>query len=495
MDESRVTVIRSTELMCHLLLADWAILSTRPSEVGGLMKKANLVFLHLDPTMEESLGYSVESLIGTSALDLVHPSEAKRIEMSILQHIFENGSESRMLRCTMKSVLSVGKYVHSSLNDRKLDFSSFAQSKEEDHQLTDIRMELIGDEMMLCFFHAVDDRSKQDHNQKDKTHWSNWCETTLDAFDEQHCQTLWEHILAARLIDPSSSAIERHQNGFPVKVFQILANSPQGTILFSWPPPRLFESMQYCTSTFDTDTYGDGSYFADEFARLTDQANLEESYLENSQRPTACKSRLQAAASIHMDGFALDLYVRVIPHGEIKFALFLIQRAEYSLEHQPDRSRKDETPSLDQQMYPSAVHQNRGSSFAWAPRSGQEHQRESSTQQFRPSQALWMNDAKFKTNNIQAGSPVGANKVPIFSPMTEASTAETQGAGQRSEENQDSHLAADRRQTRFSTMRCTACGTSKSPEWRKGPDGKKSLCNACGLRFQRDTKKALRNGE
>ena len=32
---------------------------------------------------------------------------------------------------------------------------------------------------------------------------------------------------------------------------------------------------------------------------------------------------------------------------------------------------------------------------------------------------------------------------------------------------------------------CTSCGTTNSPEWRKGPSGIKTLCNACGLRYSR----------
>ncbi|KAH9815892.1 hypothetical protein DFH28DRAFT_967240 [Melampsora americana] len=32
---------------------------------------------------------------------------------------------------------------------------------------------------------------------------------------------------------------------------------------------------------------------------------------------------------------------------------------------------------------------------------------------------------------------------------------------------------------------CSSCGAQNSPEWRKGPNGVKSLCNACGLRFSR----------
>ena len=30
--------------------------------------------------------------------------------------------------------------------------------------------------------------------------------------------------------------------------------------------------------------------------------------------------------------------------------------------------------------------------------------------------------------------------------------------------------------------RCRSCNRAESPEWRRGPDGPKTLCNACGLR-------------
>ncbi|OZJ04239.1 hypothetical protein BZG36_04244 [Bifiguratus adelaidae] len=36
---------------------------------------------------------------------------------------------------------------------------------------------------------------------------------------------------------------------------------------------------------------------------------------------------------------------------------------------------------------------------------------------------------------------------------------------------------------------CTDCGTTDSPEWRKGPMGAKTLCNACGLRWSKKNKK------
>ncbi|KAH9857224.1 hypothetical protein C2E23DRAFT_881686 [Lenzites betulinus] len=39
---------------------------------------------------------------------------------------------------------------------------------------------------------------------------------------------------------------------------------------------------------------------------------------------------------------------------------------------------------------------------------------------------------------------------------------------------------------------CVTCGRTDSPEWRKGPMGPKTLCNACGLRW---AKKARRTGD
>ncbi|CAO3645235.1 unnamed protein product [Cunninghamella echinulata] len=36
---------------------------------------------------------------------------------------------------------------------------------------------------------------------------------------------------------------------------------------------------------------------------------------------------------------------------------------------------------------------------------------------------------------------------------------------------------------------CTDCGSKNSPEWRKGPLGPKTLCNACGLRWAKKNKK------
>ncbi|KAI4338540.1 hypothetical protein MLD38_023587 [Melastoma candidum] len=45
--------------------------------------------------------------------------------------------------------------------------------------------------------------------------------------------------------------------------------------------------------------------------------------------------------------------------------------------------------------------------------------------------------------------------------------------------------AADNKKT------CADCGTSKTPLWRSGPAGPKSLCNACGIRSRKKRRAIL----
>ncbi|KAJ5168189.1 uncharacterized protein N7482_003783 [Penicillium canariense] len=47
----------------------------------------------------------------------------------------------------------------------------------------------------------------------------------------------------------------------------------------------------------------------------------------------------------------------------------------------------------------------------------------------------------------------------------------------------------DRRKRLKGQHVCGDCGTADSPEWRKGPGGPKTLCNACGLRWSKKEKK------
>ncbi|KAL1199716.1 GATA transcription factor 6 [Cardamine amara subsp. amara] len=55
---------------------------------------------------------------------------------------------------------------------------------------------------------------------------------------------------------------------------------------------------------------------------------------------------------------------------------------------------------------------------------------------------------------------------------------------QKKEKKKESEVWENDGQTQTQTRRCSHCGVQKTPQWRGGPLGAKTLCNACGVRFK-----------
>ncbi|KAF7363821.1 hypothetical protein MSAN_01040000 [Mycena sanguinolenta] len=72
-----------------------------------------------------------------------------------------------------------------------------------------------------------------------------------------------------------------------------------------------------------------------------------------------------------------------------------------------------------------------------------------------------------------------------------ASTGHVDDSGAAKTEDDDDQLKKKKTQKKAAPNEqyvCITCGRTDSPEWRKGPLGPKTLCNACGLRWAKQTK-------
>lgn len=186
------------------------ISSIRYSDAVLQLSSSNLAILHLDPTLQGCLNTNVQLLIGTSVLNFIHHPEAGRIEMEILQHTSDERANSKVLRCMMRRIASMIRYTQTFLNH-----CSSAQIKDDDYQLTDIRLELVGNGAMLCFFHSVEGIAKQYDNGNRKSQRPDCCGTMLSSLNDQQFQKLLQHIFSKKMVEPSPSTMERHWNGFP----------------------------------------------------------------------------------------------------------------------------------------------------------------------------------------------------------------------------------------------------------------------------------------
>ncbi|XVF15855.1 hypothetical protein REPUB_Repub09cG0192200 [Reevesia pubescens] len=69
-------------------------------------------------------------------------------------------------------------------------------------------------------------------------------------------------------------------------------------------------------------------------------------------------------------------------------------------------------------------------------------------------------------STFELSEPVSVEKPPVKKHKKKLATDSTGGNGTQP------------------TRRCSHCGVTKTPQWRAGPMGAKTLCNACGVRFK-----------
>lgn len=74
-------------------------------------------------------------------------------------------------------------------------------------------------------------------------------------------------------------------------------------------------------------------------------------------------------------------------------------------------------------------------------------------------------------------------------PRKKKSRKLTAGAAAGSDDNVTSGNNSGKSGTGAPQYVCVTCGRTDSPEWRKGPLGAKTLCNACGLRWAKRNQK------
>jgi len=90
---------------------------------------------------------------------------------------------------------------------------------------------------------------------------------------------------------------------------------------------------------------------------------------------------------------------------------------------------------------------------------------------------------------------------PLFTaPLKVESSPESDHATHQDETEDEDGTKPKKRKRRgtvYPTKRnlhCYTCGATETPEWRRGPQGEHTLCNACGLRFSKTLKKQKEEG-
>ncbi|KIJ51338.1 hypothetical protein M422DRAFT_26755 [Sphaerobolus stellatus SS14] len=449
-----------------------------------------LEFLYIDPVLRGNLGPQADSIIGRRLLDFVHPDEhtsAQQDLRKVLESRTLHGSVTRVRFSRLGRLRARLGYMGVREKFADEDKVSF----DKDYLACDLVINWVAEGLVLCFIHAVVDLSPQDNDEYNRTPWTNWCGTP--ELDNQEGERLYRSLFS--FFPQAPQTLQS-----PVRVFQILRNTADRPHIVSWPAQ---------------------GYTPAEYGKLAHGIQI--GGANGSDAKTSCTRRYKAQQQLLTtdDASIRDVESIFIPHGHIIFACHksIVQRQRgtpysiythnapaHSFYGQPEQnypqsnyppanvtvpSQVDSYSSMsnNNNPYPS-YHHNSGhqhqpqhtmqSSFAVSGRNSPAGLR-GTTSHSAYQQEQWT-PPQLPDNPYVPGRPSSVEQCdrPSYS-VEEVPPPRSRGPRSSPDPNggpRGGHPPPG-------VLECAACKSTTSPEWRKGPSGKKDLCNACGLRYSR----------
>lgn len=544
----------------------WALLSADYSQGNGPTGE-KLQFVYLDPVLQQHMAEQAIRMVGSDFYDYVHPEERERVSADMQKIVDSRTLFGSVTRCRYSRIPHIRELLGAINPPRDPEADRYVE--DDSFVAIDIVINWIGDGMLLCFFHAIIDKSAEDNDEQHKSDWTNWCGTPGNSFSLRQCDTIWKQVKA--------SPRETLPDFGPDHVFQVIEAGGDSRVLLSWPPPRFFSRQVKADllAQSDVTAFQDGSYFADDFARLAQGVSIAPGSSSLSDANTSCTRRFRAKHTLTTEGKVRNIESVLIPYGSVILACFhttfqqqlpppedlkLVSQAQAELQA-PVEGRKAEydgsqdSPNKRQRMESETLSglpmsdgtqvdkkatvptpaptssrlalsaaslvssTPKGQTYASTPPNGHathSNGHSAKTANGHPSRPT---ASKHHRSTIKAeGSGISAlanpslmyTNAPAKSAVTPTSTA---------------RLVAERKSSTTSAQKgtnglsngtsspspaaavsgdyspgankaCTGCGKVNSPEWRRGPSGHKTLCNACGLRYARSlTRRKKKKGK
>nr|GAT60800.1 predicted protein [Mycena chlorophos] len=429
----------------------------------------SLQFIFVDPVLEGHLSQQAQELIGKSLVSFVHPEEQASTQQDL-----GNVLDSRTLHGSVTRV----RFSRLSRVRRELGYQGPQPTWDDaekvaldsNYMAVDIVINWVAEGVVLCFLHAIVDLTPNDNDEFHPTEWTNWCGTP--AFDQEHIQLLYRRLVVCA---PSQTNMER--------VFQILANTPQKQLLISWPPDQEPRAPA-----------------ARDFAKLVEDVQIGPDASGRNEDATPAKTSCTRRYKATQQAMGREVESIFIPHGSVIFACHKVNSPTPVTDMQQvafnSPSYSAQTPFYDQHGAPYSL----PASYNYLPQSTQPSHPAPYPQTASYSAGGQWSNGSSRSNNWPTQPPFldtsGSNQRNISPPYSY--TTPTDSDGVPAPRRRVSPTAPARESVGngrnsgirpVGVLKCSSCKATSSPEWRKGPSGKKELCNACGLRYARSRAK------
>ncbi|KAJ7637718.1 hypothetical protein DFH06DRAFT_1219050 [Mycena polygramma] len=450
------------------------------------------------PVLATHLGPEAHELVGKPLINFVHPDEqssARQDLGNVLESRTLHGSVTRVRFCRVSRLRRELGYQGPLASWDDADKTAL----DPNYMAVDIVINWAAEGVVLCFIHAIVDLPSKDNEETPKPEWASWCGTPV--LDSKQTDLLFRRLVVCI---PQLSNMNR--------VFQILASDATRRLMISWPP--------------DTDQGPAGR----DFAKLVEDVQIGPGAPTGNEAKTSCTRRYKACQS--MPAVAGEVESIYIPHGSVIFACHKVNSPSPSTATSPATNMQQIAYSTPNYSGQAPYYEQQGPSYALPPLSAPSAPYNYIAQSAQPSPSAsapyssprWSQPpgeqpsgtyGGHSTSELRSGSypppqgqqwPQATTNGPTYqrplspaygytSPTDEATSPATDmvppprrrvSPGAR-ESGGSGGRGGGTRPT--GVLKCSSCKATTSPEWRKGPSGKKELCNACGLRYARSRAK------
>ncbi|KAL1413355.1 hypothetical protein Q8F55_001114 [Vanrija albida] len=447
----------------------WALLApTYHNDTHG-NPKLELKFVYMDPVLATHLAAQKMSMLQRGVIEFIHPGEREQARNDLASAISSDDLQGSVTRMRFARLSHIRTILGASAGENPIPAELAGVSEDDEWLILDLVLNWVADGLLLAFFHAIKDMDPATNNNPHRRHlgWSNYCGT--DNMPEPQVQSLQQSI-ASHITPPQRTRQP------PSRVFQ-LHSSPShpthpNTLLFTWPPPRPPNSQ----AQFD------GLYDADEYADLMRGVDMDPNQLaaKPGEVRTNCTTRFGAEHEIRTEGLQRFVSSVFIPYGSVVFACFQTtksiplgvaptpageqQQQWGSPTPQPTAQVQSHTPEWRQGDYDHG--------YSTAPAAAPQPQQQ-------PAQVGYPADGYPQHQQYAQGPP------PHSGYPHDSSYHNAHMGAENTPPPRTSGSTRPLVRPPGDVDKCRGCGTRESPEWRKGENGVKDLCNACGLKLAR----------
>ncbi|KAI8099125.1 uncharacterized protein BX664DRAFT_354599 [Halteromyces radiatus] len=365
-------------------------------------------------------------LLGKPFINFIHPDERSLAKNDFNKFTDLDTLAGAVTRCRLRKLDCIARYHH---QDRGTDL---------DWIVVDVIMYTAAENIILAFFHCDQGYPACPHTLCDDEK-----ETEINGM---HClPSLFQRYNDNRIIGHMSNHQELSIG--TLRAFQLYNNVTQNTIM-TWP------TKEQLPASYDNivDAIQDDFYNAIQQHQLYPTSR-------NKVSSTSCTYHTRSTSNILLDRHGILRFEKIlIQYGQLIFAVFRISSPRSSSpdhHHHPLPQPIISSPSLSSITTSSSPITSSSSPIITT------------------------------TNTTTTTTTTTMNSMKS---LTTIDTDNDHVPSKRNSPSSSSPSSSSSRSWRIrpnEKKRCESCQTSQSPEWRRGPSGHRTLCNACGLRYSR----------